>query len=72
MCRICWSLGIGIALAAGMLEAAHDTFCRDHLLPFAPTFFGLVEQHASTSFYRGVGVLGADAMAHLADGLADG
>jgi len=57
---------------AATLEAAHDAFCRDHLLPFAPTFFGLVEQHASTDFYRGVGVLGADAMAHLADGLADG
>lgn len=56
----------------GRLEAAHDAFCRDHLLPFAPLFFGLVEQHASTRFYRGVGVLGSDAMTQLAADMGHG
>lgn len=58
------------ATANGLL-AEHDTFCRDHLLPFAPEFFARVEQHASTHFYRGVGVLGSDAMAQLTAQLAD-
>lgn len=54
------------------LVAAHDEFCRDHLLPFGPDFFAAVEQHAATSLYRGVGVLGADALAQVAEDLRDG
>lgn len=47
------------------LVAAHDAFCREHLLAFAPEFFRLVEAGARTEFYRGVGILGADAVAQV-------
>lgn len=60
----------GDTARAEELEAAHDAFCRDHLLAFAPRFFALVEQGATTLFYRGLGVLGSDAMAQLQDELA--
>lgn len=57
---------------AAHLLAEHDAFFTDHLLPFAPEFFARVEQHATTSFHRGLGVLGADAVALVAAELAHG
>lgn len=62
----------GDASAAAGLRAEHDAFCREHLLPFAPAFFGQVARGACTTFYRGVGVLGSDAMVRLAAGVDDG
>lgn len=43
--------------------AAHDRFLGEHLAAWGPAFFGLVAGHAATSFYRGVGLLGQDAIA---------
>ena len=48
-----------------MLFAAHRDFCREHLLTWAPAFFDLVLEHANTSFYRGVALLGRDALARV-------
>lgn len=42
--------------------AAHDAFCREHLLLWAPTFFTRLTDAAQTLFYRGIGLLGQDAM----------
>lgn len=43
--------------------AAHDEFCRDHVLRWVPTFFEQLTAAAKTSFYRGIGLLGQDALA---------
>lgn len=45
--------------------AAHDDFCREHLLQWAPTFFQRLSAGATTAFYRGIGLLGQDAMERL-------
>lgn len=42
---------------------AHDEFCRDHVLRWVPTFFEQLTDAAETSFYRGIGLLGQDALA---------
>ncbi len=47
--------------AEGFLQA-HRDFCEKHLFEWADQFFAKVEQGARTCFYRGVGVLGADAL----------
>jgi putative dimethyl sulfoxide reductase chaperone len=44
---------------------AHDDFCREHLLRWAPTFFQRLTAGATTHFYRGIGQLGQDAMRRL-------
>lgn len=44
---------------------AHDEFCREHLLRWAPTFFKRLTDGATTRFYRGIGLLGQDAMKRL-------
>ena len=51
--------------------SAHDEFCREHLLAWAPEFFAAVEEHAQPDFYRGVGILGADALTQLASQIGD-
>lgn len=48
---------------------AHTEFCLQHLLRWAPEFFTRVEQGAETAFYRGVGVLGQEALAQVAAAL---
>lgn len=48
---------------------AHSEFLRDHLNRWAPEFFSRVEAGADTAFYRGIGVLGADALAQVAAAL---
>ncbi len=48
-----------------------SVFCREHLLAWAPEFFAAVEEHAQTDFYRGVGILGADALTQLASQIGD-
>lgn len=63
------ALASGDAANAAELVAAHDAFCTEHLLVFGPEFFGVVEAAAGTLFYRGIGVLGADALAQVADRL---
>lgn len=45
---------------------AHAEFCRDHLFKWAPEFFRRVEHGADTAFYRGIGILGQDALAQVA------
>ena len=40
------------------LSAMHS-FLGTHLLAWGDTFFGLVQEHAKTDFFRGVGALGA-------------
>ncbi len=62
----------GDTAGAAALVADHDGFVRDHLLPFAPDFFARVEQAAATTFYRGVGILGSDAVARFAEEPAHG
>ena len=44
---------------------AHDEFCRTHLLRWGPTFFTRLTDGATTRFYRGIGLLGQDAMKRL-------
>lgn len=44
---------------------AHNEFCREHLLVWAPDFFSKLTHGAQTNFFRGVGILGSDAMAKL-------
>lgn len=44
---------------------AHDEFCREHLLRWAPEFFERLTNGATTRFYRGIGLLGQDAMRRL-------
>lgn len=59
----------GAAEADGDLEQArslvaeHDRFLAEHLTTWAPQFFGDVEANAQTACYRGLGILGADAVA---------
>lgn len=48
--------------AAQNLYNAHDEFCRQHLLVWASQFFLVVMKRADTNFYRGVGMLGQDAL----------
>lgn len=55
---------------AQLYADAHDEFCREHLLVWAPEFFASLEEHAQSSFYRGIGVLGQDALDQLAAELA--
>lgn len=55
---------------AAVFAGAHADFCRQHLLRWAPEFFARVEQGADTAFYRGIGVLGQDALAQVAAVLA--
>ena len=47
---------------ADRYRSAHDAFCREHLLAWAPTCFERIVEHARTDFYRGVGWLGVDAL----------
>lgn len=51
------------AEGAEHLVSEHDRFVAEHLSAWAPEFFARVERSAATSFYAGVGVLGADAVA---------
>jgi TorA maturation chaperone TorD len=46
---------------AALLED-HDRFLAQHLQQWAPQFFDAVCRAASTDFYRGVGMLGSDAL----------
>lgn len=55
----------GIPEQGGQLLDAHDEFCRSHLLRWAPTFFQRLTDGARTRFYRGIGLLGRDAMRRL-------
>lgn len=50
---------------------AHDEFCRDHLLVWAPGFFERLTEAAHTNFYRGIGLLGQDAMVRLREVLGE-
>lgn len=60
----------GSSQDAAAFAQAHAEFCRDHLLTWAPEFFSRVEQGADTAFYRGIGILGQDALAQVAAALA--
>lgn len=42
--------------------AAHDQFCEEHLFRWAPRCFEKLTDAAHTSFYRGIGLLGQDAL----------
>lgn len=53
--------------AGHTLFAAHDDFCREHLLVWAPAFFDQLLSGASTHFYRGVAQLGSHAVRHAGD-----
>ncbi len=53
----------GDAEQARYLVAEHERFLAEHLSAWAPQFFADVEANAQTTCYRGLGVLGADAVA---------
>ena len=55
------ALDRGDANASEMLFTAHRDFCREHLLMWAPAFFGQLLTGASTHFYRGMARLGRHA-----------
>ena len=44
---------------AAQLTAAQAEFLREHLLAWAPDLMQMIQDHADTEFYRGVGALGA-------------
>lgn len=48
---------------ARLLVAEHERFLDEHLGAWAPQFFADVEANAQTTCYRGLGILGADAVA---------
>lgn len=51
------------------LLADHDSFLATHVLPWAPELMGQIRRGAQTSFYRGVGALGAGALRVARDSL---
>lgn len=59
----------GDSQRAQELYAAHDEFCREHFLLWAPTFFLKLTDGAKTKFYRGIGKLGQHAVQHVAERL---
>lgn len=59
-------IGLELEFCARLLIAGaaadHDRFCAEHLLQWAPGFAAEVIERAETGFYRGVGMLLADAL----------
>ena len=51
--------------ASRHLLEAHDRFCREHLLQWAPEFFRQLHESATTRFYRGIALLGTGALERL-------
>lgn len=47
-----------------MFFVAHQDFCREHLLAWAPAFFDQVLHGAHTHFYKGIADLGRHALGH--------
>lgn len=54
---------------ARKLFAAHQSFCQEHLLQWAPAFFEALSQGAQTHFYRGIADLGRDAVRQAEESL---
>lgn len=52
----------GDAAEAGRLASGAATFCREHLIPWAPGFAARVASGAATALYRAVGLLLAGAL----------
>lgn len=67
--RAMTALEAGEDAQAVELADAHTDFCRQHLFAWAPEFFRRVEEGADTAFYRGIGILGQDALAQVAAAL---
>lgn len=56
---------------ARALVDAHDQFCREHLLLWAPAVFEALATGARTSFYLGIGLLGKHALVRLQAEIGD-